>query len=139
MVHYAGVQGGVPYLEEAHAAARAARDVGLRIGFAAALRDRHGIGLGDDATVLAALRPGIRSAVAQRLSTPVPPAARQVALVEELAGVLAQDASLAAHADPQYGPTGAQWCGTPLLAAVSRASHDSGRRVHMPAGNPLPA
>ena len=85
MVHYTTVQGGMPYVDEARAVARAARDVGVRIGFAVAMRDRNGIAYtldGDDAPVLAALRPGIRDAVAGRLKVrPVAPAA-QLALVD---------------------------------------------------------
>ena len=131
MVHYTRVQGGRPYVEEAQAVARAARDVGLRIGFAVSLRNRNGIGLGDDATLLAALRPGIREAVAQRLAVRPVPVAQQIAMVEEVAQMLAQDASLLEHVTLQYGPTGVQWCSTPLLEAVARASHDGGRPVHM--------
>jgi 5-methylthioadenosine/S-adenosylhomocysteine deaminase len=85
MVHYTRVQGGMAYADEAAAVARAARDVGVRIGFAIAMRDRHGIAYCDDATVLSALRPGIRDAVAERLAVkPVAPA-QQLALVDEVA------------------------------------------------------
>ena len=31
----------------------------------------------------------------------------------------------------QYGPTAVQWCSTPLLEAIARASADTGRPVHM--------
>lgn len=130
MVHYTRVQGGMPYVDEAAAVARAARDVGVRIGFAVSMRDRYGIGYGDDATVLAALRPGIREAVAQRLSVkPVEPA-RQLAMVDEVAAMVAADGH-GAQVDVQYGPTAVQWCSTPLLEAIARASADTGRWVHM--------
>src|SRR6478735_2840610 len=59
MVHYTRVQGGMPYVDEAQAVARAARDIGVRIGFAVAMRDRNGIAYDEDAAVLRALRPGI--------------------------------------------------------------------------------
>lgn len=131
MVHYTRVQGGMPYVDEVLAVARAARDVGVHIGFAVAMRDRHGIGLCDDATVLAALRPALREPVQQRLSVrPLPPA-EHIAGVAALAQALAADASLAAHVTLQYGPAGVQWCSTSLLEAVAAASHDSGRPVHM--------
>lgn len=130
MVHYTRVQGGLPYVDEAAAVGRAARDVGVRIGFAVALRDRHGLGYADDATVLAALRPAIRDDIARRLSAPSVPPALQLALVEEVAQRFA-DEGLGAHADLQYGPTGVQWCSTPLLEAIAQASADTGRRVHM--------
>jgi len=31
----------------------------------------------------------------------------------------------------QYGPTGVQWCSDALLSAISKASAENGRRVHM--------
>ncbi len=131
MVHYTRVQGGLPYVDEALAVARAARDVGVHIGFALAMRDQNGIGLCDDATMLAALRPALREPVQQRLEVrPLPPA-DHLAVVDALAQALAADPSLAAHVTVQYGPAGVQWCSTPLLEAVAAASHDSGRPVHM--------
>lgn len=130
MVHYTRVQGGMDYVDEARAVARAARDVGVRIGFAVAMRDRHGIAYDDDAAVLALLRPGIRDAVARRLVVqPVEPA-RQLALVDAVARMVEEE-SLGAHVTVQYGPTAVQWCGTPLLEAIARASADTGRPVHM--------
>ena len=130
MVHYTRVQGGMPYVDEARAVARAARDVGVRIGFAVAMRDRRGIGYADDAVVLAALRPGIRAAVARRLAAPAVAPAAQLALVDEVAAMVAHEGR-GDHVTVQYGPTGVQWCGTPLLEAIARASADTGRPVHM--------
>jgi 5-methylthioadenosine/S-adenosylhomocysteine deaminase len=130
MVHYTRVQGGMAYVDEAQAVARAARDVGVRIGFAIAMRDRHGIAYCDDATVLAALRPGIRDAVAERLAVkPVAPA-RQLALVDEVARMV-EEGGHGEHVTVQYGPTAVQWCSTPLLEAIAQASADTGRPVHM--------
>ncbi|MBC7436586.1 MAG: amidohydrolase family protein [Bdellovibrionales bacterium] len=131
MVHYTRVQGGLPYVEEALAVARAARDVGIHIGFAVAMRDRHGIGLCDDATMLAALRPALREPVSQRLAVrPLPPA-EHLAMVDALAQALSADPGLASNVTLQYGPAGVQWCSTPLLESVAQASHCSGRPVHM--------
>ncbi|SFN31588.1 amidohydrolase family protein [Variovorax sp. OV329] len=130
MVHYTRVQGVVPYVEEARAVARAAHDVGVRIGFAIAMRDRHGMGYGPDESVLPSLRPEIRDEVARRLSVkPVAPA-QQVALVDEVAEAIEADGH-ADHATVQYGPTAVHWCSTPLLEAIARACADSGRPVHM--------
>ena len=130
MVHYTRVQGGMPYVDEARAVARAAQDVGVRIGFAIAMRDRNGIAYCDDAKVLKALRPGIRDAVAQRLSVkPVVPA-QQLALVDEVAAMVAEG-GYGDHVTVQYGPTAVQWCSTPLLEAIAQASADTGRPVHM--------
>ncbi|MGJ7567619.1 amidohydrolase family protein [Variovorax sp. GB1R11] len=130
MVHYTRVQGGMAYVDEAAAVARAARDVGVRTGFAIAMRDRHGIAYCDDASVLAALRPGIRDAVAGRLAVkPVTPA-QQLALVDEVARMV-EEGGHGEHMTVQYGPTAVQWCSTPLLEAIAQASADTGRPVHM--------
>ncbi len=37
----------------------------------------------------------------------------------------------AEHVTVQYGPTGVQWCSTPLLEAIAQASADHDRPVHM--------
>ncbi|MDB5850533.1 MAG: hydrolase [Rhodoferax sp.] len=133
MVHYTRVQGVGSYVDEVQAVCRAARDVGVQIGFAVAMRDRHGIAYADDATVLAALRPGIRDAVAARLATrPVAPA-QQLALVDAVAQMVreADGGSLVPHATVQYGPTAVQWCSPALLQAIAEASAGNGRPVHM--------
>jgi cytosine/adenosine deaminase-related metal-dependent hydrolase len=130
MVHYTRVQGGMPYTDEARAVARAAHDVGVRIGFAVSMRDRNGIAYCDDATALAALRPGIRDAVAKRLSVKAVPVATQLSLVDEVEA-MAREAGCGDEVTVQYGPTAVQWCSTPLLEAIARASADTGRPVHM--------
>lgn len=125
MVHYTRVQGGLPYEAEVQAVARAAGDVGVRIGFAVAMRDRQGVAYCDDARVLAALRPEIRTEVAARLAAPLAAPAEHLARVQALAALLPP------HVTLQYGPNGVQWCSTALLAAVAQASADTGRPVHM--------
>lgn len=130
MVHYTRVQGVGTYLEEAKAVARAACDVGLRIGFAIAMRDRNGIAYCEDDAVLAALRPDIRREIAARLSVTPVSAQQQLAQVDAVARMV-DESGYAAHVTVQYGPTGVQWCGTPLLEAIAAASADSGRPVHM--------
>lgn len=130
MVHYTRVQGGMPYIDEAEAVARAAKDVGLRIGFALAMRDRNGIAYCDDASVLRALRPGIRDAVAQRLAAKPASPAQQLALVDDVAAMVT-DGGYGDHVTVQYGPTAVQWCSTPLLEAIAEASANTNRPVHM--------
>lgn len=125
MVHYTRLQGGLPFEQEALAVARAAGDVGVRIGFAVAMRDRQGVAYCDDARVLQALRPEIRAEVASRLAAPLATPAEHLARVDALA------AALPPHATVQYGPNGVQWCTTALLEAVARASAEHGRPVHM--------
>jgi 5-methylthioadenosine/S-adenosylhomocysteine deaminase len=131
MVHYTRVQGTMPYLQEANAVARAARDVGVKIGFAIAMRDRHGIAYCEDDTILAALSPEIRDKVAGRLSVKVVPVAQHLRVVDEVAAMIASDATLSEHVTVQYGPSGVQWCSQALLEAVAKASAESGRPVHM--------
>ncbi|MET0544318.1 MAG: amidohydrolase family protein [Variovorax sp.] len=130
MVHYTRVQGGMAYVDEARAVARAAKDVGVRIGFAVAIRDRNGIGYCDDAAMLSALRPGIRDAVAQRLSAKALAPTHHLALVDEVAAMV-EEGGYADHVTVQYGPTAVQWCSTPLLEAIAQASADANRPVHM--------
>lgn len=130
MVHYTRVQGLGTYLAEARAVARAAFEVGLRIGFAIALRDRNGLGYCDDATILGALRPAIRKDVAARLSVQPTAPAQLLARVDDVARMVQED-GFGANVTVQYGPTGVQWCSTPLLEAIAAASADSGRPVHM--------
>lgn len=130
MVHYTRVQGGMPYVDEVDAVARAARDVGINIGFAVSIRDQQGIAYCADSTVLSAVRADIRDEVAQRLSAPATTPAEQLARVEEIAQMLAAG-NYGSHVTLQYGPNGVQWCSRPLLEAIAQASADTGRPIHM--------
>lgn len=126
MIHHTRVQGRTDLPTEAGEIARAARDVGVRVGFAVALKDRNPIVYGPSDPVLATLPPSIRTTLAARLIRPAMPVAEQIALVDAVA-----DAAATPDFDVQYGPTGVQWCSPELLAAVARASARTGRRVHM--------
>lgn len=130
MMHYTRVQGGTSYVDEVRTIARASRDVGNRIGFAVSMRDRHPLGYADNATVLAALSPEIRDAVATRLGGPLAAFVQQMALVDEVAAMI-EDEGYSSHATVQYGPNGVQWCSTAMLEAIASASADTGRPVHM--------
>ena len=130
MVHYTRVQGGLPYVDEVEAVARAARDVGINIGFAVSIRDQQGIAYCADSTVLSTVRADIRDEVAQRLSAPATTPAEQLARVDEIAQMLAAG-NYGSHVTLQYGPNGVQWCSRPLLEAIAKASADTGRPVHM--------
>jgi len=68
----------------------------------------------------------LAEAIAGRLAKPPLPAAEQVALADAVADRIAGPL-----VDPQYGPSGPQWCSDALLAAVAEASERTGRRVHM--------
>jgi len=126
MMHYMRPQGGMPLVDEAREVARAAGDIGARVGFAVALRDRNWIAYGDDERTLRLLPESDREAVRRRLVPPSAAPAEQVALVEEIARAVESDLFTV-----QFGPTGVQWCSDALLEAVAERSAATGRRVHM--------
>lgn len=126
MVHYTRPNGPMPLPDEAAEVARAARDVGVRIGFAVAMRDRNPLVYGDHGPLLAALSPAQRSAIEARLVRPPPPPAEWIALVDAVADRITDD-----MVSVQYGPAGPQWCSDALLAAIAEASARTGRRIHM--------
>jgi cytosine/adenosine deaminase-related metal-dependent hydrolase len=126
MVHYTRVQGLVDLPTEAVQVANAARDVGVRVGFAVALRDRNPLIYGPSEPVLAALQPGARTEIARRLMRAPLPVADQIGLVDAVAA-----AAESPTFNVQYGPAAVQWCTSELLEAVAEASARSGRRVHM--------
>lgn len=126
MMHYMRPQGGMSLVEEAREVARAAKDVGVRVGFAVALRDRNWLAYGEDRKTLELIERSDRDAVEKRLvGKPMPPR-EQVALVEEIARAIEFEL-----VSVQLGPAGAQWCSEELLEAIAQSSAASGRRVHM--------
>jgi cytosine/adenosine deaminase-related metal-dependent hydrolase len=126
MVHYTRVQGLVNLPTEAVQVANAARDVGVRVGFAVALRDRNPLVYGPSEPIFATLRPDARTEIARRLTRAPLPVADQIALVDAVAA-----AAESPNFNVQYGPAAVQWCTPELLSAVAEASAHSGRRVHM--------
>src|ERR1700726_1704011 len=126
MVHYTRAQGRTDLPSEAAEVARAARDVGVRAGFAVSMKDRNPLIYGGSEALLAGPPPEARAEIQQRLIyKPLSPSGF-MALVDDVAA--------AAHGpgfDVQYGPNGVQWCSDELLQAVAEASHRTGRRVHM--------
>jgi len=131
MVHYTRTQGTVGPVEEALAVARAARDVGIRIGFAVSLRDRQPLGYCADERVLERLRPSIREPIARRLAAPAPSIAVQIERFEAIAAAIESDPTLADHVTVQLGPTAVQWCTPELLQWVAERSAADNRPVHM--------
>ena len=126
MVHYTRVQGLTDLPTEVAEVARAARDVGVRVGFAVAMRNRNPLVYGPSEPILAALSPTARAEVEKRYLRPALPVEQQIALVDAVA-------SAAAHPmfDVQYGPQAVQWCTHDLLEAIADASKRTGRRIHM--------
>ncbi len=126
MNHYTRVQGFTDLPTEAAEVARAARDVGVRAGFAVSMRDRNPLVYGPSEPLLAALPPHARQEIEQRLvRQPLSPA-DYMTLVDEVAS--AADCPIF---NVQYGPNGVQWCSDALLQAIAEASQRTGRRVHM--------
>jgi cytosine/adenosine deaminase-related metal-dependent hydrolase len=126
MVHYNRVQGLTDYVAEVQAVAKAAQDVGVRVGFAVGLRDRNPLVYGPSEPILDALPAEAAKEVRARFLRPMLPVEDQLALVDE--AIAAADRP---DFNVQYGPTGVQWCSDALLRAIAEASTRTGRRVHM--------
>jgi cytosine/adenosine deaminase-related metal-dependent hydrolase len=125
MMHLTRPQGLTDLPSEAAALARAAREVGVRVGFAVSMRDRNPLVYGPSEPILAALPPDARRAIESIMRTPL--AAKDlITLADEVAAAAAGPLF-----DVQYGPNGVQWCSDALLAAIAEASQRSGRRIHM--------
>jgi cytosine/adenosine deaminase-related metal-dependent hydrolase len=126
MMHLTRPQGLTDLPTEAAAIARAARDIGIRVGFAIAMRDRNPLVYGPSEPILAALPKEARQ-VFEGLTSRPPLAPRDyVALCDEVASAAAGPLF-----DVQYGPNGVQWCSDALLTAIAEASARTGRRIHM--------
>ena len=126
MVHYTRQQGLTDPLTEARTVARAARAVGTHVGFAVAMRDRQPLAYAANDQVLPHLPPAIRDSVAARLAGPLPTAAAQLALADEIAEACHREGF-----NVQYGPNGVQWCSDQLLGLIAESSARNGRQVHM--------
>src|SRR5258708_23972438 len=85
MVHYTRAQGFTNLPTEAAEVARAARDVGVRAGFAVSMKDRNPLVYGPSEPLLAVLPPAARQENGQRLlRKPLSPHA-YMTLVDEVA------------------------------------------------------
>ena len=126
MMHYTRAQGFTDLPTEAKEVARAAKDVGVRVGFAVSMKDRNPLVYGPSEPILAALPENARIEIEKKfLRKPLSPA-EFVALADAVA-----DAAASPMFDVQYGPNGVQWCSDALLEAVAQASQRTGRRIHM--------
>jgi cytosine/adenosine deaminase-related metal-dependent hydrolase len=126
MVHYTRAQGLTDLPTEAAEIARAARDVGVRVGFAISMKDRNPLVYHGSEALLAALPPEARAEVGRRLIYKVLTPSDYMKLVDDVAA-----AADGPGFNVQYGPNGVQWCSDALLKAVAEASQRTGRRVHM--------
>jgi 5-methylthioadenosine/S-adenosylhomocysteine deaminase len=125
MMHLTKPQGLSDLPTEAAAIARAARDVGVRVGFAVSIRDRNPLIYGSSEKILNAMPAEARRQIEAILPRPLEPKV-YVALVEAVAAAAAGPGF-----DVQFGPNGVQWCSDGLLAEIAEASHRSGHRIHM--------
>jgi len=126
MVHYTRAQGFTDLPTEATEVARAARDVGVRVGFAVSMKDRNPLVYGPSEPVLAALPADARQEIARKFVRKSPSPGELIALADAVA-----ERAAGPGFDVQYGPNGPQWCSDALLEAVADASSRTGRRVHM--------
>jgi 5-methylthioadenosine/S-adenosylhomocysteine deaminase len=126
MVHYTRAQGFTDLPTEAAEVARAARDVGVRVGFAVSMKDRNPLVYGPSEPVLAALPADAREEIARKFLRKSASPAELIALADAVA-----ERAAGPGFDVQYGPNGPQWCSDALLEAVADASARTGRRVHM--------
>ncbi len=126
MAHYTRVQGLTDFPTEAAAVARAARDVGLRLGFAIHCRDRNPLVYDGHDDLVAGLSPDAAACVQRRFLKPYLPAAEQIAMVDAVAAALEGDG-----VNVQYGPAGVQWCTDDMLELIADGSARHNRRVHM--------
>lgn len=126
MMHYTRAQGFTDLPGEVRDVARAARDVGARVGFAIAMKDRNPLVYGPSASVLGGIAEPARSRLERQF---LRPSLEPKAFIE-LADAVAEAAG-GPDFDVQYGPNGPQWCSDALLEAVAEASARTGRRVHM--------
>jgi len=113
-------------LAAAGAVSRAARDVGVRVGFVVPLRDRHRLGYGDDDAILAHMDTADIEAIKARWLGPIAPIDSQLNAVEAIA-----ERCSSPFFTVQYGPVGMEWCSDTLLAEVAKRAEASQRRVHM--------
>jgi cytosine/adenosine deaminase-related metal-dependent hydrolase len=126
MMHYTRAQGFTDLANEAKEVARAAGDVGVRVGFAVSMKDRNPLVYGPSEPILASLPSEARTEIERTFLRQPPKPADFITLADAVASAAANPMF-----DVQYGPNGVQWCSEALLEAVAEASHRSGRRVHM--------
>src|SRR3981081_785509 len=111
-------------LDYAEAIARAARDVGIRLGFVVPLRDTQTLGYGSDEELLALHDPQDRKFVKETWLYPFPSPQAYMDLVREVAHRI--EGPLVTV---QLGPNSPQACSEALLEAIAEASSRDNRRI----------
>lgn len=126
MVHYTRPSGKLSPVDEAREVARAATDIGVRIAYAPALRDRNPLVYGDEAEMLGHLPAKTAALVKETYCQPAASVAAMIETTEAIADTIAGP-----MVDVQFGPAAVQWCSPELLEAIAARSAETGRRVHM--------
>ncbi|WP_127143098.1 amidohydrolase family protein [Pelagibacterium montanilacus] len=126
MVHYTRPSGRLSALDEARAVARAAGEVGIRIAYAPALRDRNPLVYGEEADMLARLPAEVAAIVEDTYCRPAAPPEAMIEMTEAIGEAIGGP-----MVDVQFGPAGVQWCSHALLVAIAERSAATGRGVHM--------
>lgn len=111
-------------VEDAREIAKAANDVGVRLGFVVPLRDRQTLGYGEDEALLARHDPRDHDFIRATWLYPFPDPATYMDLVAEIAREI-EGPLVSVH----YGPNSPQACSDALLSAMAEASARDGRRV----------
>lgn len=127
MVHLTRPMGRNGIVSEAKDIARAAKDVGIKIGFALSMRDQNPLTYRDHEHILSNLSVQDQVFVTKTWLQPLPRTEEQLKSIDNIAKALENEA----HVDVQYGPAGVQWCSTELLRGIADASARTGRRIHM--------
>ncbi|MEM6712198.1 MAG: amidohydrolase family protein [Pseudomonadota bacterium] len=127
MVHLTRPMGQTDIVTEAREIARAAKDVGVSIGFALSMRDRNPLTYKDHTSLLDGLPKAVRAWTEATWLKPLPSLESQMQAINDLAEGLADQP----HVDVQYGPAGVHWCSHAMLEAIAEASAHTARRVHM--------
>jgi cytosine/adenosine deaminase-related metal-dependent hydrolase len=111
-------------LDDAEAIARAASDVGIRLGFVVPLRDTQTLGYGPDEDLLALHDPQDRQFVRETWLYPFPSPQTYMDLVREIARRIEGPLITV-----QLGPNSPQACSDALLEAIAEASLRDNRRI----------
>ncbi|MHB2263669.1 amidohydrolase family protein [Aliihoeflea sp. PC F10.4] len=126
MVHYTRPSGKLSPVEEAKEVARAAADIGVRIAFAPALRNRNPLVYGSEETLLVGLSKTSSALVQETYCQPPASTLEMIETTQAIADAIGSE-----MVDVQFGPAGVQWCSPELLEAIAARSAETGRRVHM--------
>ncbi|MEG6510054.1 amidohydrolase family protein [Methyloligella sp. 2.7D] len=112
-------------IEDAVAIARAARDVGIRVGFVVPLRNQCTMALGDDQLTLSMHDRGDQDTIRSTWLNDWPAVEDYVSLVGEVAAHIENDMIAV-----QYGPNSPHACDPALTRAIGERSAKDGRRIH---------